>query len=532
MTPLFLDAFSQKAGSSKMIDVQLLLSYLPIFRTRRGLARLLSVHRKQTRKRARRTLRTMRRRFARHLERVRERAKPRDDLARLIRKGVIDNALAASELRRLIAAMATRELAEGNPESVLAWLSSIDTNRLRQLSEFCEFLRSDQSFEIDLRKVEGSTKSPCVIHFPVWGEAYLQTFFSYTLASLLAPKNLPRCSQERAIVIVVHTDQESWEKIADPNVVAALEQYCQLIVSYFPLVSWSSRNDLESNEYKSLVTNWRYFQFGSLQYTALQLAARIGASFSPIPADVCLSDGALSTWLDYEADGVDLVTTQAPRSDKAGALADIETHRQGISVDVPPSALLQLQRRHLHESNVERSLFSGNEAFGALGHLLFPYPDGFVMRGYHYHPILCGPRVASRLAEVGTTFVPIDDYAIQTVLKSGDEFRVYLPEQGQENGLLELSSAIVPRHKPFVEQVPGQEPEELDLSATAMARHFIEGVCRNLSRPELAVLTNRVAFGDCGAELSADEQCFEDVLRERLAVLSQEEPSPKTRVDQ
>ncbi len=449
----------------------------------------------------------------------------------LIRKGVVDKAVAASELRRLIAVLAMRELTKGNPESVLAWLSSIDANRLQDLSEFCEFLRSDQISDINLRKLEASTKSPCVIHFPVWGQAYLQTFFSYTLASLLAANNLPRCSQKRAIIILVHTDQESWEKIADPEVVAALEQYCELIVSYFPLVSWSPRNDIESNEYKSLVTNWRYFQFGSLQYTALQLAARIGASFSPIPADVCLSDGALSTWLDYEADGFDLVTTQAPRSDKAGALADIDTHRQGISVDVSPSVLLQLQRRHLHEANVERSLFSGNEAFGAVGHLLFPYPDGFVMRGCHYHPILCGPRVTSRLAEVGTTFLPIDDYAIQTVLKSGDEFRVYLPEQGQENGLLELSPATVPRHKPFVEQGPGQEPEELDLSATAMARHFIEKVCGNLSRPELAILTHRVAFGDCGAELSADEQCFEDVLRERLAVLSQEEPSAETKID-
>lgn len=356
--------------------------------------------------------------------------------------------------------------------------------RLKAVSDFMTFVGED--LPVWSRSAEFGRRA--VLHFAVWGKMHRQRFVWFCVPSLLAAENLPRLSQSRSVLVLIHSDEATRMWLSAQPAVRLLESHAQVVFETFP------EQDISTDTLEGVAAHffrdWKYFMLGGLQRRAMALSTEMNAHLALLFSDNCIAAGSLSRWFQLAEQGHEVVTTQVPRTQLEAVQSALEEFRSGPAISIPPAQLVALQIEHLHESNIERTVFDGNGCFTGAAQILFRTRNGFAMRGFHYHPIVSSPTALRIAAERYRGMVPADEYILAAALESGTPAAVFLPETGIDSGVMELSGVEM-AYNGAVRTEPATVEEQ--------ALKFAQGALREASTSQWTLMKHRVHYSRPGS---------------------------------
>lgn len=236
------------------------------------------------------------------------------------------------------------------------------------------------SVENDIGSVKRSdvSRRGLVISAVVWGEAYADLFERYTLASLMAPGNLPAIAKQVNVTWHIFTT-------------AALRKRLEQHPAFQPPFNVRFE-EIPENLISLAAGDGRYWLFGGLTHTSFRLAFRLGADLHFLNPDTVYSANYFENL--YGVVGIantTLMFANSFRTDKRGIVAELETRRSGeATIAISARTLHSLGLKHLHPSS--RSVFVTGQQLSAPEiprSTIFMWPEGsdVAVRSAHYQPI-------------------------------------------------------------------------------------------------------------------------------------------------
>jgi len=258
-------------------------------------------------------------------------------------------------------------------------------------------------------------KAQFIVHVCCWGNDYTEKAIRYLFPSLNAPHNLPFIAQTHTVELVIHCDEWCKQHLMRSSVINELQCFMQITYLVLP-ASLVKAYQLSTRDFKipllkrmnTISHNNKYLMLGALQSHALKLALQYRAYVSFMMPDFVVSDTFFKDVLDKIKDKK-LVATTAFRTDYHAIKSRLDTQLaiDGVnSLSISPDALTALQIDHMHAAAKRRVVSTVNPCFVPSAQLIFEQQDGFIIRSFHYHPILLD---CSKLTDpIKVDYLPVD----------------------------------------------------------------------------------------------------------------------------
>jgi hypothetical protein len=216
-----------------------------------------------------------------------------------------------------------------------------------------------------------------LISVALWGPKYSKIFLEYSLASMLAPDNLPQLARSHEVVYHIMTTRRDGRRLRRHPALGLLGKYVRL--------EWDFVED----------HGYRVLPGGSDKYPFLSILQNIAIEKSLCHdalifnyADFAWANGSLTHAVAMLTDDVDAVLSFClPVDTRRGtrALDSYRTSAEGGAyvVDVPPRVAADIAIRCLHRE-AELRFWDGSEFTITPTYLLWPVgDDGILIRAYH-----------------------------------------------------------------------------------------------------------------------------------------------------
>ncbi|MBW5802267.1 hypothetical protein FIV31_00180 [Coxiella endosymbiont of Ornithodoros amblus] len=294
-----------------------------------------------------------------------------------------------------------------------------------------------------------------IIHFCCWGKAYAEKVKTYLIPSLLAEGNLPSISKKYKTIVLVHCDIDTKNNLSLSPIIKYVKNYANIEFIILPrsLIKAYKSNFkyfpfLYSKKITGIVSNIKYILLGALQTQALEIAVKNKSYISFMMPDFVLSDRFLTnTFFLIEGKKVAIISTS--RTDYQKIAQQLEKFFKGkerIQLTVPASVLTMLQVTNLHPAAKKIIVSENNTNFSSRAQLLFETPNGFVLRAYHYHPILLDCHHYNYKFQ--KDYYPIDNSILNQLLSINIPFDQQIASCNNESDIhcLELSDEHIDEH--------------------------------------------------------------------------------------
>ncbi len=241
------------------------------------------------------------------------------------------------------------------------------------------------------------TDTSFIIHFCCWGDSYSEKVKNYLLPSLLSDGNLPAIAKQHETTLLIHCDLDAKKKLIASSVMKDIKKYAAVEFLVLPNSLMQSYNANFKNSrslfLKRLIgirSNVKYFLLGGLQTQALEIAMKHKAYISFLMPDFVLSNGFLSKILST-IKNKKVVGASAFRTDSRKVSNDLEAffeNKEKTRLAIPANALKELQINHMHPASKRFIVSESTLNFIPCAQLLFETASGFILRAFHYHPVL------------------------------------------------------------------------------------------------------------------------------------------------
>lgn len=254
-------------------------------------------------------------------------------------------------------------------------------------------------------------RSFAVLGSIVWGDAFIEKFMNYHVASLLAPGNIPALARRRRVIhSIVTTDADRAKIVAHP-VFKRLSQSAEVVFTCFP-EKFLER--CERDQY-----NFYHF-YGLLDHQSVFLAAALHAELYLLPVDIVLSQDSLKNLGRHLDQGVDGCAVACMECEPVPLRAWLDGKPRGAGHELvlPPGELFEAAIA-LPDAYA-RSLVMNAENQSFCRHareLIWPHPDGLAVHSVFMHPLALSARLMSRPFHPQHENV---DYALLPRLLQGD----------------------------------------------------------------------------------------------------------------
>ena len=254
----------------------------------------------------------------------------------------------------------------------------------------------------------------------VWGNEYIDPFLEFSLPSLLAPGNIPSLAAVAPVVFKFFTQATDVSRLTADPTVEALRKVAEV---RFETVD----DQIKSDKYAVMVTCHK---------EALQDAHLVSAAVVFVVPDAVQSDGSFATVATVVQAGKRVVIVPSLRVVKESVT--LQLRRQYMPTPGKPLAasareLVRLGISHMHPDC--RTRFWDSKDFT-------PNPvtvqwrvddDGFILRGFHLHPLLIFPTHSS-----GNALSTLDDDLLLLACPDYDLFHVV--EDSDDGFFVDLST--------------------------------------------------------------------------------------------
>lgn len=264
-----------------------------------------------------------------------------------------------------------------------------------------------------------TAKKKLVLHVCWWGDNYFEKVKNCLFPSLLANNNLPILIKQYETSILIHCDSDSKKVLEDSQIYKTLSQ---MLTIRFILLPPALINALNScckyppygllNKLNMINRNIKYFLLGGLQTSAFKIALKEKAIISFLMPDMVISDSFYrEAFKLLEGKKAVLITTCRAnyQSLREELLRFCDLQPNILSVDA--TSLVQLHLNHLHSHSKKQVIAETNSQLVISAQLLFKLSNGYVIRAFHYHPILLD------CSEI-THHIPLDYYPIDNSVLS------------------------------------------------------------------------------------------------------------------
>ncbi len=334
------------------------------------------------------------------------------------------------------------------------------------------------------------------VYVAVWGAGYVEKFLDYSLASQLAPGNLPAVSGEGEFFYHIYTDRAS-EALFEPGM-AGLRAHADVRFHFYEDIAFKGTSLAEAMANSPPETVKHNVQrLTSLHFLDLAVAARSDAIIL-LDSDFLFSDGSWPNMLAAHRAGAQAVCAMHLRLEE-GAAAPLLKDR--LAEGMAARDLVAIGLKTLHP--IARAMFVDADPFTAYpSHLNWRVGEpgneqGFVTHCYFPHPLLSVPRAGVRYASTMDYEYALravaDDSAIHLV-RSSDEVlvckmtRASYRDDAAKGGaptLADLARFLVSntniRHRLFMEQpirfIAGGS-DEMWAETEAQSTRFVAGLYR------------------------------------------------------
>ncbi len=266
------------------------------------------------------------------------------------------------------------------------------------------------------------------IFVTLWGKKFVEKYLTYSLASQLAPGNLPALAGKSDIHYHIYTDRES-----EAHFYPAIAPLQELVDVHFQFYE-----DIDYRDGKKLSDVMVDSDPGTIKHnvqgiTARHMLSRMAqvsdAAAILLDSDFIISDGAFARLHDWRLQGKRAVSTLLLRLTDEGAGSSLASD---LSAYLEPRRLVSLVMEHMHPA--ARSFFVDADKFTTYPHQLFwPVGDqGFVAHCLFPHPLMVIPD------EGATNYLSTMDYdyALRAV---GDDAAIHLCRSSDELVVCKMS---------------------------------------------------------------------------------------------
>jgi len=262
-----------------------------------------------------------------------------------------------------------------------------------------------------------------ILHLCCWGKEYCAKVTRYLLPSLLSEGNLPTAAKEQKVTLLIHCDELSSFQLQQSLVLEHVKKYAsvELIVLPEPLITaYNSCLRYPSFSFfkkiKIINAHLRYFLLGALQSQALDLALKSQSYISFLMPDLVLSKKFLSNAF-LMLENKKIVAATAFRSDYNKVVYQLDryfTNQQKTELVIPAEVLKDLQVNHMHAASKRTIISEETLNFAPCAHLLFESEKGFILRSFHYHPVLLD--CSRHQYKIKKDYYPIDGAVLNQIL--------------------------------------------------------------------------------------------------------------------
>lgn len=206
----------------------------------------------------------------------------------------------------------------------------------------------------------------------VWGDPYLETMLKVTIPMLLSNGNIPALSNLSSSDITFYTRPQDERKIHDSPLLRELRR---LLAIKFVHVDPTK----EKSKYRAMA---------KAQWTAALRARAEGARCLMLGPDFVIADGSLATVDRLAMAGKRVVMSLGVRLKQESMLMALDAiPRQGLSITLNSRQLVRLALDHLHPAAAS-AFFNSDKFTSQPTFCLWPMNDGFLVRGFHLHPVM------------------------------------------------------------------------------------------------------------------------------------------------
>lgn len=275
-------------------------------------------------------------------------------------------------------------------------------------------------------ELEG-TSSSCeqgafILHFCCWGKDYTEKTINYLLPSLNSENNLRVIAGSHKIIMLIHCDQAAANELKNADVLNRLLTIVDMRICILPqplLDAYKSNHNATNivffKRINAINYNNKYLLLGGLQTQALKMALQNRAYISFMMPDFVLSDSFFQKAFAQIKDKT-LIATTAFRSDYQAIKGKVAPFYDefSASLSLPAQILTELQIEHMHSAAKRRVVSEQTDNFSSSAQLIFEDINGFLIRAFHYHPILIDCKKITH--DIVVDYLPIDCLLLNEII--------------------------------------------------------------------------------------------------------------------
>lgn len=380
-----------------------------------------------------------------------------------------------------------------------------------------EYLIQLESENIEVSREPGAL----MVHFCCWGKDYTDKAKTYLLPSLNALNNLPLIARSRKVMLLIHCDKATQQAFVKSPVMKNISLTMEVKFCILPQAlldackaSYSYPNFSYFKRINAVNVNHKYFLLGGLQSHALKVAIQHRAFISFMMPDFLLSDSFFQQAFSQIKDKT-MVCTTAFRTNFPSVKKKIDAfvaHSETQSLSIPAPVLTELQIEHMHPAAKRRVVSESTENFVPTPQLIFEGRYGFIVRAFHYHPVLVDCATIDH--DIKVDYMPIDYILLNKVIKNDRPYaeQIWVCDHAGQMSMMELSGEDIETHFTCKEKLGYQELVKLMKQLIINAPHVYDTSLNHyFSSIKHKVIAEKVYF----EEPSIDDDGFFAQLRSR-----------------
>lgn len=294
-----------------------------------------------------------------------------------------------------------------------------------------------------------------IVHFCCWGSEYADKAKNYLLTSLNTQGNLQNITPSREIIIMIHCDQMSKQLLAESSIVQRLQKTIRIIFFVLPqtlldtcYASYHYPNLPYLRKMNKVFLNHKYYLLGGLQTHALKIALRNKAYISFMMPDFVLSDSFFQ-YAFAKIKNKTLIVTTTFRTNYNRVKKEMDSYIKDLNLSITATKLTQLQIENMHYAAKRRIVSESTKDFTASAQLIFESPKGYIIRAFHYHPVLLDCSKIDQTIQFDYRAI---DYSLQNHLLKKElsfEKQLWVCDNSSDMAIMELSEddAEIPHNK-------------------------------------------------------------------------------------
>lgn len=248
----------------------------------------------------------------------------------------------------------------------------------------------------------------------VWGRKYVDLVADYSVASLLAPNNIPRLSHEHEVTCHFVTTREDFQRLREKPSIIALERTNRVL--------WELMEDsgIAPDRIPRGIDDKKYPFLSRLQNIGIAQSVGYDAIVFNY-ADFIWADGSLSGTIDLLSADVDGVLSFCLPVDLKNGIRALDASRSARAevLNVPPRALARIAIENLHREAQLRFWEDGKFTNSPTYVLWQAGQDGILVRAYHQTALVVRVRPDDPRYLNGITRGSLDGYFTSYLAASG-----------------------------------------------------------------------------------------------------------------